>query len=161
MKHHSPYPNIYAFGISKPIPVVVYLPAEQKKLQSSLQEKDVCSKSIEWVIENKVFSPSYDLAPPPPNPWVSSTGDTQEVWERERQLADGRRGEAGQGVVGKEPRHTTARKPGPLKSFNSSKIRKEKHGGGRSRRWQMIYIGLGPWWLHDVFFSFYLAAILE
>jgi hypothetical protein len=34
------------------------------------------AESVEYFIENQVFWPSYDLAPPPPS--VSSTGDTQE-----------------------------------------------------------------------------------
>ncbi len=51
-------------------------------------------------------------APPSPPPHlssISSTGDTQEDWER---LASGRKGEG----VG-EPNHTTARKTGPLQSI--------------------------------------------
>jgi hypothetical protein len=36
---------------------------------------------IEWFIEEQTFSPSYDLAPLPP--LESSSGDTQEDWERE------------------------------------------------------------------------------
>ncbi len=68
-------------------------------------------ESIEWFIEDQAFSPlSYDLAPPPPPlPSESSTGDTQEDWERET-TADGRGG----GVVGTEPNHAAERKPGPL-----------------------------------------------
>jgi hypothetical protein len=41
-------------------------------------------ESIEWFIEGKAFSRSYDSAPrPPPLPSVSSTGDTQKYLERE------------------------------------------------------------------------------
>ncbi len=46
-------------------------------------------ESFEWFIESQAFSRSYDSAPRPPPPhfpvsnWVSSTGDTQEDWERE------------------------------------------------------------------------------
>ncbi len=38
-------------------------------------------------------------------------------------------------------------------------VNSEKQGG--SGRWQMIDIGLGPWWYTYVLFSFYLASILE
>ncbi len=72
------------------------------------------AENMEWFTEDQTFSPSYDLAPPtpllPPLRSVSSTGDTQEDWEREI-FADGRGGKVG---VGEEPNHTTARKPGPL-----------------------------------------------
>ncbi len=42
-------------------------------------------ESSQWIIEDQAFSPSYDLAPShsPHLPSVSSTGDTQEAWERE------------------------------------------------------------------------------
>jgi hypothetical protein len=41
------------------------------------------TESIEWCIEGQAFSRSNDLAPRPP-PSVSSTGETQEHWEREK-----------------------------------------------------------------------------
>jgi hypothetical protein len=59
------------------------------------------------------FSWSYHLAPrPSPTPLSrqSARPETQRKTEKERQLADGRRGEG----VGEEPNHTTARKPGSL-----------------------------------------------
>ncbi len=45
-------------------------------------------ESMEWFLEGQAFSRSYDLAPSPPpafplSPSASSTGDTQEDWERE------------------------------------------------------------------------------
>ncbi len=52
---------------------------------------------------------AYDLAPPPPLHSASSTGDTQEGWERDKTCWR----EMGGG--GEEPYHITARKPGPLK----------------------------------------------
>jgi hypothetical protein len=51
------------------------------------------------------------LTPSPRFPSISSTGDTQEGFERE-QLADGRGG--GGGGWGEEPNQMTAREPGPL-----------------------------------------------
>jgi hypothetical protein len=71
---------------------------------------EVQAESIERFIDDHAFSPSYDLAPPPP-PSTSSTGNTQEdrqLRNRENMLM----GEEAGG--GKEPNHTTARKPGPL-----------------------------------------------
>ncbi len=52
---------------------------------------------------DRAFLPSYDLAPPPtpfPPPLlpVSSTGDTQRDWVKERQLAFGRGGMGGGGA---------------------------------------------------------------
>ncbi len=62
-------------------------------------------------MEGKAFFQSYDLAPrPPPSPPpVSSTGNTQEDWERETSYWR----ESGKGV-GEEPNYTTKRKPGSL-----------------------------------------------
>jgi len=64
------------------------------------------------------FSPTS--CPPPPHPSASSTGDSLEDWdcEKERQLADGRVGGRG---LGEETNRTTARKHGPLycKLFNT------------------------------------------
>jgi hypothetical protein len=63
------------------------------------------------IIEDQAFSSSYDLAPPlPPLHSVSSIGDhTGGLKKRDNWLWE--RWEEG---VGKEPNHTTARKPGPL-----------------------------------------------
>ncbi len=66
-------------------------------------------KSIEWFREDQAFSPSYDLAPPPPPlPSVSSTGDILEEYERETTCWRERGNR-----VKEESNHTTARKPGP------------------------------------------------
>ncbi len=72
----------------------------EPKFYGSFQTSDI----IEWFIENQAFSPSYDLAPPPPRPHllsVSLRGDAQEDWERETTCWRERRGE--------EPDHTTER----------------------------------------------------
>jgi hypothetical protein len=70
------------------------------------------------IYRGSCFSRSYDLvpcsisSPPPPPPSVSSTGDSQEAWERKSHLLP-RKGGRG---VGEEP---TARKPF-LSSINQS-----------------------------------------
>ncbi len=46
-------------------------------------------ESIEWFIEDQGFSPSYDLAPPPPSPPSLPRPATHRKTEKERQLADG------------------------------------------------------------------------
>ncbi len=73
---------------------------------------------IEWIIEDQAFSASYDFAPPPPShptlPSISSTGHTQEDWERDTTYWQ----ERGRGCIGEEPNYTTASKPGP--SINHS-----------------------------------------
>ncbi len=52
-----------------------------------LDTKDYCRPvSIWWFIEDQAFSRSYDLAPPPTLPSVSSTVDTQEDSEFETTL---------------------------------------------------------------------------
>ncbi len=61
-------------------------PCFQDKQLHSLQQVD--PESILWFIEDQAFSPSYDLALPPPLlsspfPSISLSGDTQEDWERE------------------------------------------------------------------------------
>jgi hypothetical protein len=58
-------------------------------------------------IEDQAFSPSYNLAPSPPLPSVSSTGRKT---EEERQLSARRKGKE----VGEKTNHTAARKDGPL-----------------------------------------------
>ncbi len=65
-------------------------------------------ESIEWFIEGRAFSRSYDFAPrpsphPTPLPLLNSTGDTQEDWARENLMA----GEW-EGGWAEEPTHTTA-----------------------------------------------------
>ncbi len=77
-------------------------------------------ESIEWFIEGQAFSGSgcMILAPRPTSPLpflsVSSTGDTQEDWERETSWCRETGGRGGSSEGGKELNQTTARKPGPL-----------------------------------------------
>ncbi len=59
------------------------------------------------------FLASYDFAPTPTPPHLQSVGstrDTKEDWESETTCWQ----EKGEEGMGKEPNHTTARKPGPL-----------------------------------------------
>ncbi len=49
------------------------------------------SESIEWFIEDQTFSPSYDLAPPPP-PLVSKLSPSQSSCVSPVELTDGRGG---------------------------------------------------------------------
>ncbi len=71
------------------------------------------AESIEWFTESlasrsrMICFLAHPFTPPPSE---SSTGDTQEDWERKK-TADGRGGRKG---VGEKPNHTTATKPGPL-----------------------------------------------
>ncbi len=76
------------------------------------------SESIEWFLEDQAFSLSYDLAPHQPLPLYrqqvfSFLGLT--VCRR----SSSRTGSGTEGV-GKEPNHTTARKPGPLEIIQYS-----------------------------------------
>ncbi len=59
-------------------------------------------EGIQWFTEEQAYSSAYDLAalphPLPPLPWVSSTGDTQEDWERETTWWRERGGGDGEGA---------------------------------------------------------------
>ncbi len=74
------------------------------------------SRSIEWFIEDQTFSPSYDLAPPPPLPPPLSSESCLSFfsvflcvagWAYWRERGGG------------EPYHATARKPGPNYSIGT------------------------------------------
>ncbi len=65
--------------------------------------------SIEWFIEDQAFSPSYDLAPPPPRPLPPSSFSNLD-----RRHTGGLERESTCSWEGVEPNHKTARKPGPL-----------------------------------------------
>jgi hypothetical protein len=68
-------------------------------------------ESIECIIEDKAFLPSYDLAPSPPPPSCQQVASlSQSSCVSPVELTDGIAG----GGEEKEPNHTTARKPGPL-----------------------------------------------
>ncbi len=68
------------------------------------------SETIKWLIEDQVFSPSCDLALPPPTPVSNLDGrHTGRLRKRDNLMT----GELGKGTM-EEPNHMTARKPGPL-----------------------------------------------
>ncbi len=70
----------------------------------------VWAESIEWFIEDKAISASYDLAPPPP-PQPSPVNMLLR-WHTGRLIRET--------IFWEKPNHATARKPGPsYKSFNT------------------------------------------
>ncbi len=75
------------------------------------------SESIEWLIEEQAFSPSFDMAPPPLPPYLPSLCSThRKTEERTCWRERGKRG------GGEEPNYTTPRKPGPLHSALSRAV---------------------------------------
>jgi hypothetical protein len=103
--------------------------------------------SIEWFIEDQAFSPSYDSAPPPLLPSVSST-DKKRKTEKERQLADGRGGE-GVWALWEEPNHTKARKPGPQQIMQYS-LGEGEEGDGWERGGKGILAHISFWISEDL-----------
>ncbi len=92
-------------------------PANHVSHSLAVTPASISAESIRLFTDDQAFSPSYGLAPHPPYPPSPANkldGDTQEDWERETVCwrERGRR-------VGEEPIHTEARKPGPLKSFDT------------------------------------------
>jgi hypothetical protein len=77
-------------------------------------DADSDTESIEWFIENKAFSRSYDSAPPHPLLYPSPDSKLSLLLSlpmcRRSSLLTGERG----GGLREEPNHMTSRKPGPL-----------------------------------------------